>query len=190
MPTEKPQSQRGREQVRAALVAAADDLFGAKGPDQVSVRDVAARAGVNHALLHRHFGSKEQLLHDVLVHHAAQFRSSAEGVADPGEAVTRMFEVMTAQPAFMRILAHLRLSGEDFADHMVPDGGLKRLVEAMHGGANNDARLTAAMSVALCMGWTLFEDFLLRASACDHSPETARIEVGKRLQDFINFLDK
>lgn len=186
----KPKSPRGRDEVRAALVAAADELFGDMGPHRVSVRDVAARAGVNHALLHRHFGSKEQLLHDVLVHHAARFRSSAEGVADPGEAVTRMFEVMTAQPAFLRILAHLRLSGEDLATHIVPDGGLKRLVEAMHGGADDDARLTAAMSVALCMGWTLFEDFLLSASAYDRSPETARIEVGKRLQDFIHFLDK
>lgn len=189
MTAEKPKRPRGRDEVRTALISAADSLFGEKGPDRVSVRDVAARAEVNHALLHRHFGSKEQLLHDVLVHHAAQFRSSAEGVADPGEAVTRMFEVMTAQPAFIRILAHLRLSGEDLASYIVPDGGLKRLVEVMHGEDNPDARLTAAMSVALCMGWTLFEDFLLRAASCDRSPDDARLEVGKRLQDFVHFLE-
>ena len=57
---------RGREEVRAAVLAAAGELFAERGPSAVSVRDIASLAGVNHGLIHRHFGSKEGLLRETL----------------------------------------------------------------------------------------------------------------------------
>jgi TetR/AcrR family transcriptional regulator, repressor for neighboring sulfatase len=47
---------------RDALLAAAIELFAEHGPASVSIRDVARHAGVNHGLVHRHFGSKDDLL--------------------------------------------------------------------------------------------------------------------------------
>lgn len=46
---------------RRALIAAATELFSREGYDQVGVRAIAARAGVNQALLNRYFGSKAGL---------------------------------------------------------------------------------------------------------------------------------
>ncbi|PZG36056.1 TetR family transcriptional regulator [Spongiactinospora gelatinilytica] len=46
---------------RARIRNAALELFGAEGVGRVSVRAVAARAGVSHALVLHHFGSKEGL---------------------------------------------------------------------------------------------------------------------------------
>src|SRR5216684_4930528 len=57
---------QGREAVMAAVLDAAMTLFAARGPASVSVRDIAAAAGVNHALVHRHFGSKQAVLRAVL----------------------------------------------------------------------------------------------------------------------------
>ena len=51
----------GSAPTRAALLAAARALFSEAGYDQVGVRDVAARAGVNAALVSRYFGSKKGL---------------------------------------------------------------------------------------------------------------------------------
>jgi AcrR family transcriptional regulator len=51
---------------RQALLDAARELFTDKGFDRTTVRDIAARAGVNQALLFRYFGSKEELLGRVL----------------------------------------------------------------------------------------------------------------------------
>src|SRR5271157_1434984 len=48
----------GKEEVVAAGLEAAGELFAEKGPAATSIREVAARAGVNHGLLHRHFGRK------------------------------------------------------------------------------------------------------------------------------------
>ncbi|MBF6176436.1 TetR family transcriptional regulator [Nocardia blacklockiae] len=46
---------------RAALLTAAQELFAERGYERATVRDIAARAGVNQALLFRYFGSKEEL---------------------------------------------------------------------------------------------------------------------------------
>jgi AcrR family transcriptional regulator len=55
-------SPRGRVAVKAALISAAAELFAARGPAAVGVREIAQKAQVNHGLVHRHFGSKEGLL--------------------------------------------------------------------------------------------------------------------------------
>ncbi|MCK8681632.1 TetR/AcrR family transcriptional regulator [Streptomyces lichenis] len=51
---------------RARLLAAASALFAERGYDRATVRDIAARAGVNQALLFRHFGSKQALFGEVV----------------------------------------------------------------------------------------------------------------------------
>jgi TetR/AcrR family transcriptional regulator, fatty acid metabolism regulator protein len=47
---------------RDKIFAAARELFEEKGFDVTSVREIAAKAGVNVALINYHFGSKENLL--------------------------------------------------------------------------------------------------------------------------------
>src|ERR1700739_391189 len=56
----------GREEVAAAILEAATDLFAERGPAATSIRDIAARSKVNHGLVFRHFGTKEQLVGAVL----------------------------------------------------------------------------------------------------------------------------
>jgi AcrR family transcriptional regulator len=51
----------GPTRTRGAILDAARSAFAARGYDAVSVRAVAREAGVDPALVHRFFGSKEQL---------------------------------------------------------------------------------------------------------------------------------
>ncbi|HEV7883543.1 MAG TPA: TetR family transcriptional regulator, partial [Solirubrobacteraceae bacterium] len=51
----------GPTRTRSAILDAARAAFAARGYDAVSVRSVAREAGVDPALVHRFFGSKEQL---------------------------------------------------------------------------------------------------------------------------------
>ncbi|MGY2061462.1 helix-turn-helix domain-containing protein, partial [Nocardia gipuzkoensis] len=46
---------------RAAILGAAQELFAERGYERATVRDIAARAGVNQALLFRYFGNKDEL---------------------------------------------------------------------------------------------------------------------------------
>ncbi|WP_131725063.1 helix-turn-helix domain-containing protein, partial [Mycobacteroides abscessus] len=57
-----------------------------KGPAATSIREVATRAGVNHGLVHRHFGSKRQLLAATLQHLA----DTAAAVREAGAAIEEL----------------------------------------------------------------------------------------------------
>src|SRR5918995_2896954 len=55
-----------REEVRSALLDAAERLLIEAGYASLTTRKVAAEAGVNHGLVHYYFGSMEELLLQVL----------------------------------------------------------------------------------------------------------------------------
>jgi AcrR family transcriptional regulator len=61
MPAPDPQASPRSEATRAALVRAALDLFGAKGFEAASTREIAAAAKANIAGIAYHFGGKEGL---------------------------------------------------------------------------------------------------------------------------------
>ncbi|MUM35063.1 TetR family transcriptional regulator, partial [Mycolicibacterium sp. CBMA 361] len=44
----------GRDEVVAAILEAAAELFAARGPAATSIRDIAAKSNVNHGLVFRH----------------------------------------------------------------------------------------------------------------------------------------
>jgi len=55
-----------QDSTRDKILEAADRLFGAKGFDGASTREIAERSGVNKALIHYHFRSKEGLFESLL----------------------------------------------------------------------------------------------------------------------------
>ncbi len=62
------------EETKAKILAATDHLFGALGFDATTTRDIAEQSGVNKALIHYHFGSKDELLAAVLDGYYARLR--------------------------------------------------------------------------------------------------------------------
>jgi AcrR family transcriptional regulator len=63
---------------RQALLQAANELFGLKGYDHTSLREIGERAGVDAALIARYFGGKVQL-------YSAALRADAERTEDAGD---------------------------------------------------------------------------------------------------------
>src|SRR6266516_4435303 len=57
----RPGRRPGPSSTRPEILAAARTLFAARGYHATTVRDIAAEAGVNAALVHHYFGSKEQV---------------------------------------------------------------------------------------------------------------------------------
>ena len=55
-------SYKGRKNVERRLIRSAAELVGSIGPNQLSIRDIADHAGVNHAQIHHYFGGKQGLL--------------------------------------------------------------------------------------------------------------------------------
>jgi len=53
-------------ETKTRILAATDELFGELGFDATTTRDIAERSGINKALIHYHFGSKDDLLQVLL----------------------------------------------------------------------------------------------------------------------------
>lgn len=70
MTEQKPPRRRGRPRggsdSRERIIAAAVDDFAEKGYDGATIRSIAARAGVDSALVHHYFGTKADLFADAV----------------------------------------------------------------------------------------------------------------------------
>jgi AcrR family transcriptional regulator len=97
VPASRSSASEGRSRNAGAskqeLLDAAQELFGQNGFEGTTIRDIGERAGVDHALIARYYGSKADLYIAALVAEARgdQPRSDLEGLEDMAEGmVSRM----------------------------------------------------------------------------------------------------
>lgn len=185
MKANKKLKPRGKIEITAALLAAADHLFGQKGPDAVSVRDIAMAAGLTPALIHRYFGSKDELIRQVLRQHIATFREAVGPTTNPHIVAKAMFDVMSKNPAFLRVIAYILLEGHKPEEYVTKAGMVANLAETIKLTHKENAKLESAILVSQMMGWLMFEPFLLFASDYEGDAEIARAEVFSRLIDSL-----
>jgi AcrR family transcriptional regulator len=150
------------------LVDAAAELLAARGPAAVSVRDIAAAAGVNHGLVHRYFGSKEALLRAALRGRAQASVEQFTGADTAGELVTRLRDAAHDPNAGWRLLAHCLLDG--YGDELAAESGFTgvgRLVErwrqAQEAGvirADLDPADVTRLVLAVVLGWLQFHEYI------------------------------
>lgn len=148
----------GKEEVVAAVLRSAADLFAERGLAATSIRDIATRSRVNHGLIHRHFGSKDSLVAAVLDHlgqHLADLLAEKADGKKVADAVDRQ----------LRVLAYASLDGYPVGELQSRFPTMGVLLDAVRPQHPSDlsARLAAAHTIALQLGWVLFGDFL-RAS--------------------------
>jgi TetR/AcrR family transcriptional regulator, repressor for neighboring sulfatase len=148
----------GREEVVAAVLSSAADLFAERGPAATSIRDIATRSHVNHGLIHRHFGSKDRLVGavlDYLGRYLAHLLAEGADGARVGTAVDRQ----------LRVIARVSLDGYQIGELQNRFPTMEILLESVRPRHSTElgARLAAAHTIALQLGWCLFGDFL-RAS--------------------------
>jgi TetR/AcrR family transcriptional regulator, repressor for neighboring sulfatase len=140
----------GKDEVIAAVLQAAGELFAEKGPAATSIREVAARAGVNHGLLHRHFGSKRQLL-------AATLQNLADTAAELRETGAPIEELEAVHEHQARVMVRSTLDGFPVEELQQRFPGMEAFLGQVRAGQSDErtARLLAAHGMALQVGWGL-----------------------------------
>jgi AcrR family transcriptional regulator len=78
---------RGRER---DILDATRRLFDERGAQDVQIEDVAREAGLNKALIYRHFSGKDELFALVIVHYVEDFLRDVEELSDEGSATERL----------------------------------------------------------------------------------------------------
>ncbi|MEB4208286.1 helix-turn-helix domain-containing protein [Mycobacterium sp. 94-17] len=171
----------GRAEVAAAILEAATDLFAERGPAATSIRDIAARCNVNHGLVFRHFGTKEQLVGAVLDHLGATLSALLND--DAPEAVLESF--MDRQ---MRVMARTVLDGYPAGQLQKRFPNIAALLDDVLPRSEDEAkaRLAVANALALQFGWRLFAPILRSATGIEDLTEAdIRQAVGAEVRRIL-----
>jgi AcrR family transcriptional regulator len=173
----KPDTPYGRDEVRAALIASAAELFAARGPARVPLREIADHAKVNLGQISRHFGNKEALLAAVIEHIGKEIgeRSSGHGEANLDQILS--FFDATGSSHLWQIIARSVLDGYDLGSLQNTFPLVRSLVELVERESaagrlapEFDPRTTAAVMAAVGLGWLMFEPFLTAAAGINDRP--------------------
>jgi TetR/AcrR family transcriptional regulator len=99
---------RDDPEARGRILAAAEELFAARGFAGTSIRDIARKAGVTGAMLHYYFGNKESLYNTLLEKAVAGIRSLiVETAATPEPAQQRLTRFIEADAGYILSQANL-----------------------------------------------------------------------------------
>jgi len=165
---------RGQRETVAALIDATIALLAERGPAAISVRDIAARGGVNHGLVHRHFGSKQALVRAALDRLATELFETAGAARLDVSGLNALFTATARHESYWRALARTVLDGEPPREFQSRFPTIGRVVETLRdmqqSGALTtelDAPMLTAGIGALVLGWLVFEPFLLAATGLD-----------------------
>lgn len=142
---------------------------------------MATRAGVNHGLVHRHFGNKDQLVGAVLDHLGTRLGTLIDSGAQADE-------VERASARHARVVARVLLDGFPAAELQTTFPGTLRLLEHVEvaGDGHSAARVAVANAIALQFGWHLFGSYLRAATGLELTDDeltgAVRAELGRILR--------
>lgn len=168
-----PTHRGGREATTAAILDAAEELFAERGFKAATVRAIAERAGVSHALVHRYLGSKADIFSTVLVRNARALLDVAPDDPDLLETASAMMRAgLTLRRPYVRLVAHSDLHGGSPQWPAGAFGATERLIDLARvsaasaaptepGDARLDPRFVITCIVALLVGWVVAEPFIL-----------------------------
>jgi AcrR family transcriptional regulator len=94
---------KAKEKPKEKILAAADQIFGEVGFDAATTREIAERSGVNKALIHYHFKSKEGLLEALLDGYYEKLGETLRAaLLGDGDLRSRLLELVDAYLSFLR----------------------------------------------------------------------------------------
>ena len=175
---------RGREEVEAALIAAAAEMLAEEGPRNAGLRGIATEANVNHGQVHHYFGSKDALLRAAMRHLAHEHFDNATARAGGGPIPPPL--TLAADNRYWQAVIRLVLDGElsiatvELDDDVsVPRRALHALAHA-EGLDEPDTELKGrvAASVALQLAWVALEEFVFAVTeVADDERDAVRAHV-------------
>ena len=107
------------------IIRAAIDVFATKGKHGATMDEIAARAGLNKAMLYYYFGNKENLFRQALLYIFTQIfkkvmgtlSKKSSGGASPADEleqiIRRHFQIVSSQPVWARLIFYSLLNEEE-----------------------------------------------------------------------------
>ena len=163
---------RGRSAVKKAILDAAEKLLVDKSPSKITVREIAREAKVQHPLIHRHFGTKEELIMAVHARSISKMDAVISKIESLDGNIPDFFRTIKKNKSRQLALARTMIDGvnphsiqHDFPvmQHFI--ALLKKRRE--ESGKEFDVELMSAVLGATTLGWIVFEPFLFASTGLD-----------------------
>ena len=182
MPTSEGSAGRGRDAVRAKLLSAATALLSNAPATEVTSKQIAQAAGVNHGQIHHYFGSKDGLVAATIQDVDSHYHQ--DRLAD-GARFPLPIETEVRSPVW-RTLAYLASSGvwrqPPFDPSPVVQTLTRRRAEDI-GSTPDDPNVMADVAATMAMqrGWWILRD-IIETSLSEFEPDIAslRQQVAER----------
>lgn len=184
----------GRDEIVESLLDAADRLFSESGPADVSLREIAREAHVNHGMVHRHFGTRDDLVEALLARTAARWTAEARSAGDFTSAINLIFgppeEAESSAGSWIRLLAWSLLIDAPARAGLVEQryATLDLLPDLLTDEDPEDAVTATAAALSLVFGWRFFHPYIRGALHLDEQRfarlhDAMRRSVRKLLRD-------
>ncbi|GAB3628941.1 HTH-type transcriptional repressor [Pandoraea terrae] len=160
----------GAREVREAILDAAVRLMTERNRTDVALREIAREANVNHGLVHRHFGTRHDVLIAVLRRQSAQGADFLRDAKDIHAAIDGLWSHPAMAPN-AKLMASALLDGVEPGAIAVGQS-FRRLNELLGSDDSPGADKRIATTVAITcmiMGWGIFGDFLTAAAGVTES---------------------
>jgi len=176
----------GRARIRDAALA----LFGERGVERTSLREIARSAGLSAGLVRHHFGSKDGL-RAACDAYALERLVAVKEAGVPGGRLADPGFLSDIQPELLvlhRYLARSIVDGSPAAgavlDRMIVLS--ERWIAAYHGGEVSDERAVACVLAAAQIGMLMVREQISKALGVDVSSPQGHLRLAHALIDFYS----
>ena len=188
---------------RDAILDAADSLFGEHGFDAASTRQIGEEAGINKALIHYHFASKQSLFNSVLDRYYERLNETLRGaLEDEGALRERLGRLLDAYVDFLnenrrfsRMVQREVASGrhvQHITDHMAPIFRLGEELVRQAYPATRDGELAASQLLVsfygMVVSWFTFSPVVEGLLGADPLSERWLAERKRHLQRMLDLV--
>jgi AcrR family transcriptional regulator len=142
---------------RKALVAAARELFAERGPDGLTIVEVARSAGLNRSTAYQHFRSREELTQAVAEDFATELRELLKEPRDFAEQVDFFVHYFQQHPEIARLWMFHLLAGhsrprEGWGDYI---DSLERMADSPHSLPGIDPEMLGVIGLTSALVWSV-----------------------------------
>jgi AcrR family transcriptional regulator len=167
-----------REQTTERILDAATELFANQNPSTVTVRQIAEKAGVTHALVHQYVGTKQDLLNSVIQRVAYDRTALVRRSAGFEDAVRVLMQQVLANRAYTKTVVRSALDNVEYVslkDRIRTGQALVELAQAAAASEATppapprgiDVRVVVAAMSSMAFGWSATEDWAWQVYGLD-----------------------
>jgi AcrR family transcriptional regulator len=185
--TEKPLRRRNPASTREAILAAARELMAERGPEAMTISEVAHRAGINRGTAYQHFRTRDELAAAVRRWFGETLTPMLTADRPVGERIDSFLAFFVEHPEFARLWIHEILASSEAAPNESWESFIATLEAFTRSGRSQpgiDPEMLGRILVAAPLVWSLWAH---KAAGAAAARRAAARRFGREIKRLLLF---